>query len=95
MCSSDLAEPTPDPTTGGTEPGPVIARVPLIAGLAGHVVPARKGTQVDVERRTGGRWVKVGAATVGRGGRYRTGVPATGLYRVRYKGDAGPAVRVR
>src|SRR5215211_7153258 len=87
--------PPDDPTTGGAIPGPVIARVPLIAGLAGHVMPARKGASVEVQRRTGGRWVDVGSAKVGRSGRYRTGVPATGLYRVRYKGDAGPAVRVR
>jgi len=85
--------PPDDPETGGV--GPVIARVPTIAGLAGHVVPARKGASVEVQRRTGGRWVEVGAATVGRGGRYRTGIPATGLYRVRHNGDAGPAVRVR
>jgi hypothetical protein len=85
--------PPDDPETGGV--GPVIARVPTIAGLAGHVVPARKGASVEVQRRTGGRWVEVGSAKVGRSGRYRTGVPATGLYRARYKGDAGPAVRVR
>jgi hypothetical protein len=69
--------------------------VPIIAGLAGHVVPARKGASVKLQRRTGGRWVEVGSAKVGRSGRYHTGVPAPGLYRVRYKGDAGPAVRVR
>jgi stage II sporulation protein D len=96
--TSIKTRPTPppdDPTTGGAIPGPVIARVPLIAGLAGHVVPARKDASVEVQRRTGGRWVDVGSAKVGRSGRYRTGVPAAGLYRVRYKGDAGPAVRVR
>jgi stage II sporulation protein D len=82
------------PDSGGA--GPIVARVPAIAGLAGHVVPAREGTRVQIQRRTGGRWVKVATATVsGRSGRYSAGVPATGLYRVRHKGDAGPAVRVR
>ena len=85
--------PVPAPETGGAVP--VVARVPTIAGLAGHVLPARAGARVQVERRTGGRWVTVDSATTGRSGRYRAGVPATGLYRVRYKGDAGPAVRVR
>jgi stage II sporulation protein D len=85
--------PEPDPDTGGVTP--LISRVPTIAGLAGHVVPARKGARVEVQRLTGGRWVRVDTATTGRSGRYRVGVPATGLYRVRYKGDAGPGVRIR
>jgi stage II sporulation protein D len=84
------AEPSP---TGGA--GPIVARVPDIAGLAGHVVPARKGSAVKIERRTGGRWVVVGTAKVGRGGRYGSGVPAKGLYRVRYRGESGPGVHVR
>jgi stage II sporulation protein D len=94
------AEPSP---TGGV--GPIVARVPDIAGVAGHVVPAREAkpvtsearqsARVRIERRTGGRWVAVGSARVGRGGGYRAGLPATGLYRVRYRGEAGPAVRVR
>ena len=33
--------------------------------------------------------------TVGRSGRYHAGVTAPGLYRVRYKGAAGPGVRIR
>jgi stage II sporulation protein D len=84
--------PEPAPETGGAVP--VVARVPIIAGLAGHVVPARKGARVQVQRRTGGRWVTVDSTAAGRSGRYRVGVPATGLYRVLYRGDAGPAVRV-
>jgi stage II sporulation protein D len=85
-----------EPETGTGGAGPVVARVPIIAGLAGHVLPARKGSGVRIERLTGGRWVKVGTATTaGRGGRYSAGVPATGVYRVRYKGDAGPPVRIR
>jgi stage II sporulation protein D len=91
------APPAPTPQEPGSGGGavPVVARVPDIAGLAGHVVPARKGTRVTVQRRTGGRWVDVATAGVRRGGRYSVGVPATGLYRVRHNGDAGPAVRVR
>jgi len=84
----------PEPGTGGA--GPIVARVPEIAGLAGHVLPAERGARVQIQRRTGGRWVKVGTATIAeRDGRYSAGVPATGLYRVRYKGDAGPGVRIR
>jgi hypothetical protein len=72
----------------------VIARVPPIAGLTGHVLPARRGSVVRIERHTGGRWVEVGSTKAGRAGRYTIGVPATGRYRVRYKGDAGPVVRI-
>jgi stage II sporulation protein D len=86
-----VAPPSP---TGGAG-GPVIARVPDIAGLAGHVVPARKGATVEVQRLTGGRWVDVGSTEAGRSGRYSVGVPAKGLYRVRYRGEPGPGVRVR
>jgi stage II sporulation protein D len=83
----------PDPATGGT--GPVVARVPAIASLSGNVVPAEAGASARIQRRTGGRWVDVGSARVGRGGRYRADVPATGLYRVVYRHDAGPGVRIR
>jgi len=81
-----------DPETGGT--GPVVARVPAIGSLAGHVLPARSGSRLSVQRRTGGRWVTVEDAAAGRGGRYRVGVPKAGWYRVLYRGDTGPAVRV-
>ena len=84
----------PDPATGGV-PGPIVARVPAIAGIRGSVVPADNGARVRIQRRTGGRWVDVGSTRVGRGGRYGAGVPATGLYRIVYKREAGPAVRVR
>ena len=73
---------------------PVVARVPDVAGLSGSVMPARKGARVRVELRLGGRWIPVGETTTDRRGRYHTGVSAKGLYRVRYRGDAGPGVRV-
>ncbi|HKH17061.1 MAG TPA: SpoIID/LytB domain-containing protein [Solirubrobacteraceae bacterium] len=95
--TSIKTRPVPPPAEPAPESGgavPIVARVPDIAGLAGHVVPARRGARVGIQRRTGGRWVTVDSTKTDRGGRYRAGVPATGLYRVRYKGAAGPAVRV-
>jgi stage II sporulation protein D len=83
----------PAPETGGTVP--VVARVPAIAAVAGYVLPGRRGARLQVQRRTGGRWVTVEQAAAGRAGRYRVGVPKVGWYRVLYRGDAGPAVRVR
>jgi stage II sporulation protein D len=89
------AKPPAKPSPSGGVPVPVVARVPDVAGLAGHVVPARKGEGLTIQRRTGGRWVKVGSATVGASGRYHAGVSAAGLYRVRHRGVAGPGVRIR
>jgi stage II sporulation protein D len=80
---------TPDPAE------PTIARVPDVAGLSGRVMPARKGALVRVQRRFHGRWIPAGETTTDRRGRYHAGVSAHGLYRVVYKGDAGPGVRLR
>ena len=84
--------PTTAPSTGGT--GAVTAGLRPVASVAGTVLPARRGALVTVQRLDGGRWSDITSAIVGRGGRYRAAVTASGTYRVRYKGDAGPAVRV-
>jgi stage II sporulation protein D len=86
--------PGSDERTGGTDPTARAARRPAFASLAGEVHPARAGAFVGVQRRRGGRWSVVGWARVGAGGRYRAPVPAAGLYRVAYRGDAGPPVRI-
>jgi stage II sporulation protein D len=78
---------------GGTE-APLIARAPKIAALAGSVIPARRGDAITVQRRVGGTWIVAGTATARRGGRYRYGVTAPGLYRVRHRADNGPVVRI-
>jgi len=92
IASVPAPAPESDPTTGGT--GPLVARVPAVAGLSGRVLPARRGAAVQLERRFLGRWIPAGSARVGRSGRYHAGVTAAGVYRVTYRGDAGPAVRV-
>jgi hypothetical protein len=66
-----------------------------VAVVRGSVLPAQRGARVTVQRRTGGRWGAVTSAVVRRDGTFRAPVTARGLYRVRYKGDAGAAVRVR
>jgi len=90
--------PPPDPqsagpSTGGTGAG--TAGVRPVAILSGTVLPARSGARITVQRLTGGRWGAVSTALVRRDGTYRAPLSARGLYRVRYKGDAGAAVRVR
>ena len=85
-------KPLPDATPDPAEP--VVSRVPDVGGLSGSVMPARKGAKLRVELRFHGRWVPAGETTTDRRGRYHVGVSAKGLYRVRYRGDAGPGVRV-
>lgn len=94
--------PTPgDPGSGGASPGSRASAAslahPVKPGprVAGRILPSEPGTWLSVERRARGRWVLVAETTVGRGGRYSASVPRAGSYRVRYRGIAGPTVRVR
>ena len=90
--------PLPPPPAGGPRraaTGAGTAGVRPAAILSGSVLPARSGARVTVQRLTGGRWGAVSTAVVRRDGTYRAPLTARGLYRVRYKGDAGAAVRVR
>jgi stage II sporulation protein D len=89
-----------DPGTGGAEPrvSMAAAREALPAtvtgAIAGRVAPAAAGRWVALERRVGSAWVGQLEARTQRGGRYRLRIRARGTYRVRYAGEAGPAVRV-
>ena len=75
------AAPARRPTAGARPAG----------GLRGSVMPARRGagSRSSAARRPLGhdRHTRAGA-----GGRYEAAVAAAGTYRVRYRGDAGPAV---
>jgi stage II sporulation protein D len=84
------AEPGPEGGTGGA----VTSRRRAIATLAGEVVPAHRGAEIQVQLRRAGGWTTVGSAHVGAGGRYRVPVSRPGTYRVVYWGDAGPSIRV-
>ena len=81
----------PAPTTVGGE----VAGPPPRGTVAGWVVPARVGAEVQVQLREGRRWKTVASTVVRRGGRYRAAVAAAGTYRAVFSGDAGPSVRVR
>jgi len=84
------------PPTGGTEPfgSAAYLRVRPVGAVAGRVLPVLRTARVTLQRRDGKRWVDVGRARVGRGGRYSYTVTRPGLYRVRYHDENGPAVRV-
>jgi hypothetical protein len=63
--------------------------------VAGSVIPAREGAEVQIQLREGGRWDTVASTIVRRGGGYRAAVARTGTYRAVFAGEAGPAIRVR
>jgi stage II sporulation protein D len=92
------APPLGVPRTGGTSPPPPSAATAgprPRASVAGSVVPARAGAEVQIQVREGGDWRTVAFTIVRRGGRYRAAVARPGTYRAVFAGEAGPAVRVR
>jgi stage II sporulation protein D len=80
--------------TGGATPGVAAGPRPH-AALAGSVVPAREGAEVQIQRLENGRWKRAASTAVRAGGGYRAAVAGAGVYRAVFSGDAGPAVRVR
>ncbi len=62
--------------------------------LSGRVMPVRPGRHVAVQRRSGRSWRTVAHARVGSGGRYRAARLRPGTYRVLWRGDAGPVVKL-
>ncbi|MDP8967834.1 MAG: hypothetical protein M3N04_04470, partial [Actinomycetota bacterium] len=64
--------------------------------IAGRVDPAVAGRSwVSVQRWNGRRWIARFDLPVGAGGRYAGRLRTDGLYRVVYRGAAGPSVLVR
>jgi stage II sporulation protein D len=82
------AKPPASSPTGG-------ATASSVRVLSGRVMPAHRGAEVQVQRRTSGHWRTVGTPTVDGAGRYRATVNGRGTYRVLYWGDAGPSATIR
>ena len=80
--------------TGGATPTLTAGPRPH-AALAGSVIPAREGAEIQIQRLENGRWTRIASTAVRAGGTYRAAVPSAGTYRVVFSGDAGPSVRVR
>ena len=80
--------------TGGVTPGARMTRFRAIGSVAGTVLPARDGEGVEIQVRRNGSWHTVLTTRV-RDGAYRAAVTQPGVYRSRFRGDAGPAVAVR
>jgi stage II sporulation protein D len=86
------APPPGDPPTGGTTPEAAGPRP--VASVAGSVIPARAGAEVQIQVRGAAGWQTVVSTIVRAGGRYRAAVARAGVYRAVFAGEAGPAVRV-
>jgi stage II sporulation protein D len=84
------------PGTGGAVPTARAAALgDAVATITGRVAPAPAGSWVTVQAWTGSRWVARFEAPVRAGGSYSARLRAPGLYRVRFAGESGPAVRAR
>jgi stage II sporulation protein D len=62
--------------------------------LRGRVYPARAGSQIAIERRTGHRWRNTSNVPVSKAGYYVAWLSRTGTYRALYGDVASPAVDV-
>jgi stage II sporulation protein D len=70
----------------------LVAAVALVPVVAGDVVPARAGAAFTLQVQRGSGWRTYGHYTLGAGGRYSITLPSRGVYRVMYRGLAGPPV---
>jgi hypothetical protein len=63
--------------------------------LSGTIYPARQGSALWVQVRTGQGWHTIERESIGPGGAYSAPLPGTGTYRVQYSRLNGPAVSSR
>jgi stage II sporulation protein D len=84
-----------DPNSGGTAPSaPAGSARAGRTDLAGAITPGHRGAWLRVQRRVGGHWATYAWTKLERRGRYAVRIGGPGTYRVLYRGDAGPVVRV-
>jgi stage II sporulation protein D len=85
-----------DETPNGGGAVPAVARpVRRVGVVAGRVAPAREGRWIAVQRRVDGTWSTQFEAPTRADGRYRAAVRFPGVYRVQYRREVGPVLRVR
>jgi stage II sporulation protein D len=84
-----------DPDSGGTAPtAPAGTARTGRTVLSGTITPAKRGAWLRVQRRVSGRWVTYAWTTTAAKGRYAARLGGPGVYRVLFRGAAGPSVRV-
>jgi stage II sporulation protein D len=82
--------------SGGSDPsgGARAAAFAIAGSIAGRVSPVRVGARIELELRGGGHWTAVAWSRVERGGRYLFADLRHGAYRVVWRRDSGPIVRL-
>jgi stage II sporulation protein D len=83
-------------STGGVSPGGQ-ARVAWVAqrgAVSGRVGWVHRRQRVALQELLAGRWRTIARGRTDAGGRYRFGLLASGVYRVRWRGDSTPVVRL-
>jgi stage II sporulation protein D len=96
--------PPSDPQTGGVQPGGTTtshtggsaraAAYRLAGSVVGIVAPVRRRAHVRLERRAAGAWHPLAWLRPSRSGRYSFRGLRPGAYRVVWRGDTGPVVRL-
>jgi SpoIID/LytB domain protein len=90
---------TPAPASGGASAGGAAAgaRAARVtrSRVVGAAYPARPGTDVVLQRRVHGTWVRAASTHLGTTRRYKVYLPGPGRYRVVIGGLPGPTVRSR
>ena len=72
----------------------VAVRTQAACAVRGAIAPATPGAPLAAQVQRSGRWHAAAATSLRRGGGYTVVLPHSGTYRVRYRGLAGPTVRV-
>ncbi len=96
--SPSTSSPGSDPQTGGVQPdsaGSARAAANRIAGsITGRVMPIRRHGHAVLERRAGHRWHRAEKVRTDGHGHYRFPNLRPGAYRIRWRGDTGPVIRL-
>jgi stage II sporulation protein D len=95
ITSASGAPPTPSRRTLVSDRVAAIETAFEVLQLHGRVFPARAGSQIAIQRRTGHRWSAVVNVAVSNAGYYVAWLSRAGTYRAVYDRAAGPAVDVR
>jgi len=92
---STVAAPAGPPLAAAVGVGDGVAvRTQAACAVRGAIAPATPGAPLAAQVQRSGRWHAAAATSLRRGGGYTVVLPHSGTYRVRYRGLAGPTVRV-
>ena len=92
---STVAAPAGPPLAAAVGVGDGVAvRTQAACAVRGAIAPATPGAPLAAQVQRSGRWHAAAATSLRRGGGYAVVLPHSGTYRVRYRGLAGPTVRV-